>query len=131
MSDYREMETQFICQTILAKARLMSIYYYFKHPICVREKLSYAMCNLINRSNEPGPQGLGFIFIYKVIIIKKVIMINHNKHLFIYLLIYNILYLYTIIRAVRPSTCNVRNAFDHLRYVSKVFFSTIPIPPMA
>ena len=55
---------------------------------------------------------------------------NNNKHLFIilfiYLLIYNIFYPYTIIRAVRPSTCNVRNVFVHLSYGSKVFLSTIP-----
>ena len=58
---------------------------------------------------------------------------NNNKHLFIILYVYNFIYLfiiypYTIIRDVRPSTCNIRNAFVHLRYGSKVFLSTIPYP---
>ena len=57
---------------------------------------------------------------------------TNNTHLliilFIYLLIYNILYPYTIIRDVSPSKCNVHNDFGHLSYGSKVFLSTIPTP---
>ena len=61
---------------------------------------------------------------------------TNNKHLFIIVYVYNFIYLfylfiiypYTIIRDVRPSTCSMRNAFVHLRYRSKVFLSTIPYP---